>query len=71
MEGYQRGTGVGDKGGKGTGNKQHKWQVENRQGEGKNSTGNVEAKELINTTRGHDLRCRENSAGEGMQGGEE
>ena len=33
--------------GKGTGNKQHKWQVENRQGEIKNSIGNVQAKELI------------------------
>ena len=33
-------------GGKGTENKQHKQQVENRQGEGKNSIGNVEAKKL-------------------------
>ena len=32
---------------KGIGNKKHKWQVENRQGEVKNSTGNGEAKELI------------------------
>ena len=32
--------------GEGTGNKQHKLQVENRQGEVKNSMGNVEAKEL-------------------------
>ena len=37
----------GERGGKGTENKKHKWQVENRQGEGKNNIGNVEAKELI------------------------
>ena len=42
--------------GKGMGNKQHKWQAENRQGEGKNSIGNVEAKELLCTTHGHELR---------------
>ena len=30
--------------------------VENRQGEGKKSIGNVEAKELICTTHGHELR---------------
>ena len=29
--------------------------VENRQGEGKNSGGNVEAKELISMTHGHEL----------------
>ena len=29
--------------------------MENRQGEGKNSIGNVEAKELISMTLGHDL----------------
>ena len=40
-----RGVGGGESG-KGTENKQHKWQVENRQGEGKNSIGNVEAKNL-------------------------
>ena len=33
--------------GKGTENKKHKWQVQIRQGEVKNSIGNVEAKELI------------------------
>ena len=42
--------------GKGTGNKKQKWQVQNRQGEGKNSIGNVEAKELIYTTHGRELR---------------
>ena len=43
-------------GGKGTENKQHKWQVENRQVEGKNSVGNAEAKELISMTHGHELQ---------------
>ena len=46
----------GETGGTGTGNKKHKWQGENRQGEGKNSTGNGEAKELICMTHGHELR---------------
>ena len=46
----------GKNGGKGTGNKKHKWQVQNRQGEAKNSIGNAEAKELICTTHGHELR---------------
>ena len=36
-----------ENGEKDTGNKQHKWQLENRQGEVKNSIGNGEAKELI------------------------
>ena len=30
--------------------------IENRQGEGKNSVGNVEAKELIYMTHGHELQ---------------
>ena len=30
--------------------------MENRQGKGKNSVGNVEAKELIHMTHGHELR---------------
>ena len=46
MEGYQQGSGQG-RGEKGTENKKHKWQVEDRQGEVKNSIGNGEAKELI------------------------
>ena len=50
-----RGVG-GERGEKGTENKQHKQQVENRQGEGKNSMGNVEAKELICMTHGHELQ---------------
>ena len=45
----------GENGGKGTGNKKHKWQVQNRQGEVKNSIGNGEAKELPCTTNGHEL----------------
>ena len=55
MEGYQWERERGD-GGKGRGNKQHKWQVQNRQGKVKNSIGNGEAKELICTTHGHELR---------------
>ena len=43
-------------GGKGTENKKHKWQVENRQGEVKNSIGNGEAKELMCMTHEHELR---------------
>ena len=56
MEGYQRGSGWGERG-KGTENKQHKWQVEYRQGEVKNSIGNVEAKELIYMTHGHGVKA--------------
>ena len=50
----ERGKGENER--KGTGNKQPKWQVQNRQGEVKNSMGNGEAKELIYTTHGHELR---------------
>ena len=38
--------------------------MENRQGEGKNSVGNVEAKELISMTHGHELRWG-NAGGKG------
>ena len=55
MDSYQRGVGRGERG-KGTENKQHKQQVENRQGEVKNSKINVEAKELICMTHGHELK---------------
>ena len=41
---------------KGTGNKKHRWQVQNRLGEVKNSIGNEEAKELIGMIHGHELR---------------
>ena len=43
-------------GGKSTGNKKHKWQVQNRQGQVKNSIGNGEAEELICATHGYELR---------------
>ena len=49
------GKGRGENGGKGTGNKKHKWYVQNGQGEGKNSIGNGEANELICMTHGHEL----------------
>ena len=39
--------------------------MENRQGEGKNSVGNVEAKELISMTHGHEL-CEGNVGGRGV-----
>ena len=67
MEDYQQGGG-GERGGKGTGNKQHKWQVQNRQGEGKNNIGNVEAKELICTTHGHELQGGMWEGGGGQDG---
>ena len=56
MEGYQQGVGVGRMGEKGIGNKKHKWQRRNRQGEVKNSIRNGEAKELICMTHGRELR---------------
>ena len=55
MEDYQQGSGRRREQGKGTENKYHKWWVEDRQGEGKNSTGNLEAKELVCMTHGHEL----------------
>ena len=42
--GLSEGEWEGKRGGKGTENKQHKWQVEDRQGEVKNSIGNGQAK---------------------------
>ena len=50
------GRGRRENGGKGAGNKKHKWSVLNRQGEVKSSTGNGKAKELICLTHGHELR---------------
>ena len=61
-----RGVGGGERG-KGTENKKHKLQVENRQGEDKNSIENVEAKELICMTQGHELQ-RGNVGGRGCAG---
>ena len=47
--------------------------MENRQGEGKNSVGNVEAKELISMTQGHELwggECwREGGGQDGVEWG--
>ena len=47
MEGLSVGIGSGENEGKGTRNKKHIWQVQNRQGEFNNSIGNGEVKELI------------------------
>ena len=47
IEGYQWEDGGGKQGRKGTGNKKHNWQAQNRQGEVKNSIENREVKELI------------------------
>ena len=44
------------------------WQVQNRQGEVKNSMGNGEAKDLICTTHGLELRACD-SGGRAVQGG--
>ena len=55
MEGYQQRGCRRENGGKGTGNKNHNWQVQNRQGEVKNSIRNGEAKELVCMTHGHEL----------------
>ena len=68
MEGYQEGSGRRREVGKGTENKQHKWLVENRQGEGKNSIGNVEAKEFICMTHGHELQRGMWEGGGGQDG---
>ena len=68
MEGYQWG-GEGREWGRiGTGNKKHNLQVPNRQGEVKNSVGNVEAKELICITHGHELKGEGILMGDGVQG---
>ena len=56
--------------GKGTGNKKHNWQAQNRQGEVKNSIGNVEAKELTCMTHGHELRRGMQVGGQVHGGGE-
>ena len=45
--------------------------MENRQGEGKGSVGNVEAKELISMTHGHELKSGGMWVGEDVQGGVE
>ena len=69
MEGNQWGGGGGMTLEKGTVNKKHKWQVQNRQGEVKNSIGNGEAKDLICATHEHELRQGEcwRERGEGQR----
>ena len=67
--GLSTGEWEGKRRGKGT-KKQHKLQVENRQGEGKNSVGNVEAKEFICMAHGHELKGG-NVGRRGVQGGGE
>ena len=67
MEGYQQRSGRGREEGKGTENKQHKWQVENRQGDVKNSIGNVETQQLICVNNGYEPGGME-QLGEGVQG---
>ena len=54
--GLSVGRGKEKNGEKGAGIKKHNWQVQNRQGDVKNSIGNGEAKELICMTPGHDQR---------------
>ena len=67
MEGYQQGTGRGSEGGK----VQRISSINGRQeidgGEGKNSVGNVEAKELVCMTHGHELQGQ-NVGGRGCAG---
>ena len=68
MEGYQQGSGRGREWGKVQRlSSINNWQVENRQGEYKNSGGNVEAKELISMTHGHELQWG-NVGGRGWAG---
>ena len=67
MEGCQQG---GGEWGEGTGNKKHDWQVQHRQGEGKNGVRNVETKELICMTHGHEQKGGM-WVGRGVQGGRE
>ena len=55
--------------GKGTGNKKHKQEAQNRQGI-KNSMGNGEAKEVICMTHGHELRGEGRCRAEGDKGKE-
>ena len=63
------GRGREENGGKDTGNKKQKWQVQNRQGDVKNSIGNGEAKELMCTTHGHEVRGGGSTGGMGVRGG--
>ena len=60
--------GEGVNGGKCKGNKEHKWQVQNRQGKVKNSIGNRETKELMCMTHGHELKGGGHVGGRGGAG---
>ena len=62
------GEGEGEKGGKDTGSKQHKQEIENTQGEVKNSIGDGEVEVLICMTHGHELKGRGMQVGGGVQG---
>ena len=67
--GLSEGSGTGENGEKVTGNKKHRWQVQNRQGEVKNSIGNGEVKELTCMIHRHELRGgREGYMAEGDKG---
>ena len=56
LEGYQLGGGRWKMGEKVQGLRSTNWQVQNRQGDVNNSTGNGEAKELTCMTHRHELR---------------
>ena len=66
-EGLSVGKREAGNGGKGTGNKKPHWQVQNRQGEVKNSMGNGEAKEPICMTHGHALSWGNDGGREGPE----
>ena len=68
MKSFQWGGGREEQGGKGTGKKKHNWQALNRWGDVKNGIGNRALKELICTTRGHELRGEKLKVW-GVQGG--
>ena len=58
-------------GGKDTGNKKHKWQIQYRQGKVKNNIGTGEVIVLICVTHGHELRLGGMLVGGVMQGRQE
>ena len=62
---------MGESGEKGTENKKHKWQVQRRQGQVKNSMGNGETKEVIYMTHGHELKVGGLWVAGAVWGGEE
>ena len=73
MEGYQQGGEGGRMEEKAQGIRSINWQVQNRQGV-KNCIGDGDAKELICTTHGHELKMGwggENAGGEGYRAEED